>query len=247
MPQQECIPVGCVPYARWLYPIVSNGVFCPPTPPNLRYRPPLEADPLWMQTPLDADPPWMQTPPVNRMTHRCKNITLPQTSFAGDKNHTSPKVFLGNVWILTRAQESLTLTDSIISDLLSTKSKIGNHLPQKGSTFNSLPPANVVCEGYVFTRVCHSFCSQGGRGGWYPSMQWANPPPGWRTTTLPPRWRTTTLPPDGEPPLGGEPPPPLGWRPPPDGEPPPPPGWRNPPPPMVTVRAVRILLECILV
>ena len=25
-----------------------------------------------------------------------------------------------------------------------------------------LPPANVVCEGYVFTGVCHSFCSQGG-------------------------------------------------------------------------------------
>ena len=25
-------------------------------------------------------------PPVNRMTHRCKNITLPQTSFAGGKN-----------------------------------------------------------------------------------------------------------------------------------------------------------------
>ena len=24
-----------------------------------------------------------------------------------------------------------------------------------------LPPANVVCEGYVFTGVCHSFCSQG--------------------------------------------------------------------------------------
>ena len=24
-----------------------------------------------------------------------------------------------------------------------------------------LPPANVVCEGYVFTRVCHSSCSQG--------------------------------------------------------------------------------------
>ena len=27
-----------------------------------------------------------------------------------------------------------------------------------------LPPANVVCEGYVFTGVCHSFCSQGGGG-----------------------------------------------------------------------------------
>ena len=26
------------------------------------------------------------TPPVNRMTNRCKNITLPQTSFAGGKN-----------------------------------------------------------------------------------------------------------------------------------------------------------------
>ena len=27
-------------------------------------------------------------PPVNRMTDRCKNITLPQTSFAGGKNVT---------------------------------------------------------------------------------------------------------------------------------------------------------------
>ena len=30
---------------------------------------------------------WSGTPPpVNRMTNRCKNITLPQTSFAGGKN-----------------------------------------------------------------------------------------------------------------------------------------------------------------
>ena len=71
----------------------------------------LEADPLDADL-LDADPPeadppgrqitlWRQTsflwrlvmwtvmhagkptPTVNRMTHRCKNITLPQTSFAG--------------------------------------------------------------------------------------------------------------------------------------------------------------------
>ena len=52
---------------------------------------------LWMQTPLpgctppgcrsslDADPPGGRSP-VNRMTHRCKNITLPQTSFAAGKN-----------------------------------------------------------------------------------------------------------------------------------------------------------------
>ena len=33
-----------------------------------------------------------QTPssPVNRMTHRCKNITLPQTSFAGGNKRKSP-------------------------------------------------------------------------------------------------------------------------------------------------------------
>ena len=30
------------------------------------------------------------------------------------------------------------------------------------NAFLLLPPANVVCESYVFTRVCHSFCSQGG-------------------------------------------------------------------------------------
>ena len=29
-------------------------------------------------------------PPVNRMTHRCKNITLPQTSFAGGKKKILP-------------------------------------------------------------------------------------------------------------------------------------------------------------
>ena len=28
--------------------------------------------------------------------------------------------------------------------------------------YSLLPPANEVCEGYVFTPVCQSFCSQGG-------------------------------------------------------------------------------------
>ena len=28
---------------------------------------------------------WADTPPMNRMTDRCKNITLPQTPFAGGK------------------------------------------------------------------------------------------------------------------------------------------------------------------
>ena len=34
----------------------------------------------------------------------------------------------------------------------------------------NLPPRNEVCEGYVFTPVCQSFCSQVVGGGWYPSM-----------------------------------------------------------------------------
>ena len=38
----------------------------------------------WTETPLDREAPG-QRPPVNRMTHRCKNITLPQTSFEVDK------------------------------------------------------------------------------------------------------------------------------------------------------------------
>ena len=46
----------------------------------------LEADPLVMWPVMHAGKP---TPtPVNRMTHRCKNITLLQTSFAGGKNIT---------------------------------------------------------------------------------------------------------------------------------------------------------------
>ena len=58
--RQECIPVGCVPAARWPYAVVcspgggvcSEGVGVIPAC--------TEAD----------------TPPVNRITHTCKNITL---------------------------------------------------------------------------------------------------------------------------------------------------------------------------
>ena len=52
--------------------------------------PPLDADPLWMQTPpghVTCDACWEATPPhVDRMTDACENITLPQTSFADGKN-----------------------------------------------------------------------------------------------------------------------------------------------------------------
>ena len=63
----------------------------------------LHQAPPWDQAPLpraftprtrhptpEADPPGPGTPPVNRMTNRCKNITLPQTLFAGgNKKKTS--------------------------------------------------------------------------------------------------------------------------------------------------------------
>ena len=40
----------------------------------------------------EADPP-----PVNRMTNRCRNITLPQTSFAGGKNAHEENSMRGTV------------------------------------------------------------------------------------------------------------------------------------------------------
>ena len=43
-----------------------------------------------LPNPLDADPL-----PVNRMTQRCKNITLPQPSFPGGKNYLPTTSFAG--------------------------------------------------------------------------------------------------------------------------------------------------------
>ena len=126
-----------------------------------------------------------------------------------------------------------------------------------------LPPTNIVCEGYVFTYVCHSFCSQGG----VPDQQtppWTQgrhtprqtPPLG----QTPPRQTSprADTPLDRHPP-GRHPPgqtPPLGIHHPglstPLGLSTPPgikytPGLSTPPPYTVNARAVRILLECKLV
>ena len=54
---------GCVPNSPWMQ---TNPSAC---------RPPGHVIVMYGGKPT--------TPPVNRMTHRCKNITLPQTSFAG--------------------------------------------------------------------------------------------------------------------------------------------------------------------
>ena len=93
------------------YLVVSHA--CPPgsnhmhAPPEQPRMPPQEQPHMppgaTMHTPPrsnDACPPGATThdPPVNRMTNRCKNITLPQTSFAGGKNQscsTCPKTHFG--------------------------------------------------------------------------------------------------------------------------------------------------------
>ena len=85
------------------HPRMQTPQMQPPwiTPPGGRAPPP-EVDLPWMQTTLEADP-WRQipleaghvtcdpcleaNPPPCEQTDRCKNITLPQTSFAGDNQH----------------------------------------------------------------------------------------------------------------------------------------------------------------
>ena len=96
-----------------------------------------------------------------------------------------------------------------------------------------LPPTNEVCEGYVFTPVCQSFCSRGEYLGRYTPGQ-VHPFP----LTGTPHWQKHS-------PLGRYPPgqvnPPLQVH----------PLGRYPPGSVcwdtVNKRAVRILLECILV
>ena len=115
-----------------------------------------------------------------------------------------------------------------------------------------LPPANEVCEGYVFTPVCQSFCS---RGGGFPQCMLGYPP----ETRHPPR--STPTPGPGNP-LGPDSTHRRSQHP---REQTPPPGTRHSPgsrPPLlgsdtpsaqcmlgdtVNERAARILLECNLV
>ena len=80
--RQECIPVGCVPPA-----VVAVWGGLHQAPPWI--RPSQDQAPPGEDTPPGPDPPRTRHPPVNRMTNRCKNITLPQTSFAGGKNTPS--------------------------------------------------------------------------------------------------------------------------------------------------------------
>ena len=72
-----------------------------------------------IRTPLDADSP------VNRMTHRCSNITLPQTSFAGSKNTLHGPHFDGlagceNLDEMSQDLTSRYVNETVVSDRVTT-------------------------------------------------------------------------------------------------------------------------------
>ena len=102
--KQECIPVGCAPPALYrMGGLPKMGALCPwgclsrggspwqrpPPPPeatwDLRQRPPRRNMGPVSQTGSDIVTSYRDPSPCGQ-TDTCKNITLPQTSFAGGKN-----------------------------------------------------------------------------------------------------------------------------------------------------------------
>ena len=75
------------PHTPWEQLCTPCPLEQPHTPPGATMHAPQE-QPCIPPPRSNLAPPGatMNTPPVNRMTNRCKNITLPQTSFAGGNN-----------------------------------------------------------------------------------------------------------------------------------------------------------------
>ena len=84
--KQECIPVGCVPPDLYR----TGGGLCPG---DVSVQGGLCPGGLCQENPPGQRP----LPPVNRMTSASKNITLPQTSFAGGKNRHIPEKYVTSV------------------------------------------------------------------------------------------------------------------------------------------------------
>ena len=95
-PKQPCMPPTTMHPPQPCMP-PSNHTHTPAT----MHEPHNHAPPTTMHAPLQPHMPPQQPhmppanhacpppPPVDRMTHMCKNITLPQTSFAGGKNRVT--------------------------------------------------------------------------------------------------------------------------------------------------------------
>ena len=76
-------------------------------------------------------PPCNHTrPPVNRMTNRCKNITLPQTSFAGGNNRLAHLLWE----VLEPPPEFFTSTQKVGNVLIKGFYSRGQKLPPVGSS-----------------------------------------------------------------------------------------------------------------
>ena len=97
-PKQPCMPPRsnhtCPLGSNHACPLLGATTHAPPEQPRMPIpqEQPCTSPQEQPRTPPGAtmhapqEQPHMP-PPVNRMTNRCKNITLPQTSFAGGKNN----------------------------------------------------------------------------------------------------------------------------------------------------------------
>ena len=89
-PPRATTPPRATMYTPWEQPHTPQEQPCmPPSqeqpcmPPGSNHACPPEQPCMPAQQPCMPPQATMHAPPVNRMTNRCKNITLPQTSFAG--------------------------------------------------------------------------------------------------------------------------------------------------------------------
>ena len=107
--KQDCIPVGCVPPACWPYLPACTAVgwgylllggclllgHSAPSGVSAPRGVPAPGGCLPLVLGGVSQYAVRQTPSVNRMTDRCKNITLPTTLFAGSKHYLAPNVASG--------------------------------------------------------------------------------------------------------------------------------------------------------
>ena len=112
-------PLPCIPPCHAIHPPPCTPPPCTPghtCPPGMHTAPWATHAPLATHTcpamhapqghSQQTCPPAMHAPPpVNRMTNRCKNITLPQTSFAGGKND---KLKMNQIKFQTKENQSIS-------------------------------------------------------------------------------------------------------------------------------------------
>ena len=222
--------------------------------------PPRHVLPPVMHAPCHARSPATHAPPLwtEFLTHACENITFPHLLLRTVTNDFISLPSLCRKCVLVNEivhQMMVGCKDMFRAGCLS--SSLYDILVKWicsffGKICSFYRPQRSCGQGNIFTPVCHSFCSQGGRGsasvhaGISP---WEQTPPQEQTPprTRPPQEQTPLdqTPPGSRHPPGPDTTPPDQTPPHPDQTPPPPPGSRLQH--TVYERPVLILLECILV